>query len=196
VRAVYREYEEKDPNAQPLTHQDLVRHIDSMGQLLFAPPNVKGWRGGKSWLNTSTVLARDNFAQGLAMGSLWGRGSNDRGVAFTELERARLAEEEAAAAAAAAKQKKGTAKPTDRPEEAAPAKAFDPARLIHEEKVTGAKDVVRVLLDLYLPGGVRPATEAKLLAFVETDNPNGAALDRRVRETVHAIMVMPEYHLA
>jgi hypothetical protein len=34
-----------------------------MGQQLFAPPNVKGWEGGRSWLNTATILARSNFAQ-------------------------------------------------------------------------------------------------------------------------------------
>src|SRR5262249_45562927 len=51
-----------------LPQQVLVGRIDAMGQQLFAPPNVKGWRGGKAWLNTATVLARNNFAQGLAMG--------------------------------------------------------------------------------------------------------------------------------
>jgi hypothetical protein len=33
-----------------------------MGQVLFYPPNVKGWPGGSAWLNSSTVLARENFA--------------------------------------------------------------------------------------------------------------------------------------
>jgi uncharacterized protein (DUF1800 family) len=36
-----------------------------MGQVLFYPPNVKGWPGGSTWLNSSTVLARENFANGL-----------------------------------------------------------------------------------------------------------------------------------
>jgi uncharacterized protein (DUF1800 family) len=47
----------------------LVSRIDDMGQQLFGPPNVKGWPGGKSWLNTSTVLARHNFAQALCSGT-------------------------------------------------------------------------------------------------------------------------------
>ena len=47
VRAVYRDYDAKDKRHQPLTQQDLVQHIDAMGQLLFAPPNVKGWRGAQ-----------------------------------------------------------------------------------------------------------------------------------------------------
>ncbi len=36
-----------------------------MSQILFYPPNVKGWPGGSAWLNTSTVLARENFANAL-----------------------------------------------------------------------------------------------------------------------------------
>ena len=39
-----------------------------MGQLLFAPPNVKGWDGGKSWVSTSTLLFRYNFANYLING--------------------------------------------------------------------------------------------------------------------------------
>jgi uncharacterized protein (DUF1800 family) len=34
----------------------------SMGQDLLAPPTVKGWDGGEAWINTSTLLARVNFA--------------------------------------------------------------------------------------------------------------------------------------
>lgn len=37
-----------------------------MGQILFYPPNVAGWPGGASWINSSTLLNRVNFATGLA----------------------------------------------------------------------------------------------------------------------------------
>src|SRR5262249_17787092 len=47
----------------------LVSKMEAMGQQLFAPPNVKGWEGGRSWLNTATVLARHNFAQLLCSGT-------------------------------------------------------------------------------------------------------------------------------
>ena len=33
-----------------------------MGQVLFEPPNVKGWPGGREWINTSTLLVRYNTA--------------------------------------------------------------------------------------------------------------------------------------
>lgn len=32
-----------------------------MGQSLFAPPNVKGWPGGRRWINSATFLARVNY---------------------------------------------------------------------------------------------------------------------------------------
>ncbi|MGH7727545.1 MAG: DUF1800 domain-containing protein [Vulcanimicrobiaceae bacterium] len=37
-----------------------------MGQVLFSPPNVRGWPGGAAWLNTGTMLARDNFLNAVA----------------------------------------------------------------------------------------------------------------------------------
>jgi hypothetical protein len=67
---------------------------------------------------------------------------------------------------------------------------------LDEEGVSRPEDVVRVLLDQYLPGGVRPDLCAKLVAFVAEDKPSGPALARRVREAVHAILTMAEYHLA
>jgi uncharacterized protein (DUF1800 family) len=40
----------------------------AMGQQLFYPPNVKGWDGGKAWINTNTLLIRYNFANYLVSG--------------------------------------------------------------------------------------------------------------------------------
>ncbi len=39
--------------------------LRQMGQTLFYPPNVKGWDGGEAWLNSQTVLTRENFSNGL-----------------------------------------------------------------------------------------------------------------------------------
>jgi uncharacterized protein (DUF1800 family) len=41
---------------------DFVDSCGAMGQELFDPPNVAGWKGGTSWANTATTLARYNFA--------------------------------------------------------------------------------------------------------------------------------------
>lgn len=153
VQAVYRRYDEKAADYRPLPQQILTRRLAAMGQVLFAPPNVKGWPGGRAWLNTSTVLERDNFAAALAMGTLWS----------TEPE---------------------------------PPPAFDPARLLREESVSRPDDIVRVLLDLYVPGGIRAEARKKLTVFVAHGNPSGHVLYRRVREAVHAILTMAEYQLA
>jgi len=49
------------PAAKPIALQAMRR----MGQVLFYPPNVKGWDGGAAWLNSQTLLTRENFASGL-----------------------------------------------------------------------------------------------------------------------------------
>jgi len=49
----------------PFVSQNALRQ---MGQTLFAPPNVKGWDGGKAWISTSTLLFRYNFANYLING--------------------------------------------------------------------------------------------------------------------------------
>lgn len=39
----------------------LGRRLAAIGQLPLYPPNVKGWAGGRSWINASTILARANL---------------------------------------------------------------------------------------------------------------------------------------
>src|SRR5205807_3570176 len=117
VQSVYRRYGEDEADYRPLPPLALVGRVGEMGQKLFAPPNVKGWPGGRSWLNTSTMLERDNFAAALALGALW--------------DAPRLRRTGSAAA--------------DAPEEAVPPPAFDPARLLREEPANRPEDVVRVL---------------------------------------------------
>jgi len=43
----------------------LARMTAGLGQALFAPPNVKGWPGGESWITTSTLLLRQQFLRRL-----------------------------------------------------------------------------------------------------------------------------------
>ncbi len=37
----------------------------AMGQELYMPPNVAGWKGGRTWINPSTLMLRQNFARHL-----------------------------------------------------------------------------------------------------------------------------------
>jgi uncharacterized protein (DUF1800 family) len=43
--------------------------LRQLGQDIFAPPNVKGWDGGITWITTNTLLARYNDAQSLVDGT-------------------------------------------------------------------------------------------------------------------------------
>lgn len=42
--------------------------LKALGQIPFAPPNVKGWDGGTAWINTNTLLHRHNLALMLVTG--------------------------------------------------------------------------------------------------------------------------------
>jgi uncharacterized protein (DUF1800 family) len=48
----------------------------NLGQDLFAPPNVKGWDGGLSWITTNNLLARYNQAATLVTGDMSGTGAS------------------------------------------------------------------------------------------------------------------------
>jgi uncharacterized protein (DUF1800 family) len=44
------------------TNLNLVANgLHELGHSLFFPPNVKGWDGGRSWINSSTLLGRANL---------------------------------------------------------------------------------------------------------------------------------------
>jgi uncharacterized protein (DUF1800 family) len=45
---------------------DALTPLANMGQQLFEPPDVSGWRLGRSWFSTGAMLARMNFAAQLA----------------------------------------------------------------------------------------------------------------------------------
>lgn len=192
VRAVYRAYSEGTGDYRPLNPLALARVVAEMGQSLFEPPNVKGWPGGTTWLNTATVLERDNFAGTLAMGTLWPDPvaeppivskppADPLGQTIRKLFGSSAAP--------------GSPPPAPR-EEPEPPRAFDAARIIDEERKRSPEEVVDALLELYVPGGIRAGSREKLVAFVADGKPTGRALARRVREAVHAVLTLPEYQLA
>lgn len=53
------------PLPPPFISSGLTRNL---GQELFAPPNVKGWDGGLTWITTNNLLARYNEAAVLVQG--------------------------------------------------------------------------------------------------------------------------------
>ncbi len=46
----------------------LANSLQQLGQGLYYPPSVKGWDGGRTWINTSTLLGRSNLIRNLLGG--------------------------------------------------------------------------------------------------------------------------------
>jgi uncharacterized protein (DUF1800 family) len=44
---------------------DLAEAMQTLGQGLLYPPSVKGWDGGRTWINSSTLLGRSNLVRTL-----------------------------------------------------------------------------------------------------------------------------------
>jgi hypothetical protein len=158
---------------EKLTLQPIPSHLEAMGQDLFAPPNVKGWVGGRAWLNTATVLARNNFAQMVASGTM-DEVSNGRRRPFRFVG--------------------NSPKRTDDKEGPDPPANSDAAAIVGEEKITDPGQIADRLVDVFLQGGISQAARSKLIAYLTEGK--AEAKTRRIRETVHAIMTMPEYQLA
>ena len=55
---------------------ELSAELARLGHGLFYPPNVKGWDGGRSWINSQTLLGRANLMRRLLYGenTRFGRG--------------------------------------------------------------------------------------------------------------------------
>jgi uncharacterized protein (DUF1800 family) len=179
-------------NSKRVDQKPLISKVEAMGQQLFAPPNVKGWPGGKNWLNTSTVLARANFAQQLSAGRLDPSRKPPSGQ-FEEIQEE--IEEQRRAAEEAQKKEKGGAKEEEKPRPE-PLSTLDLAAAVHREKAEKPADVVQLLLDILLQGDIHKDARAKLEKFLAEGNPKDAQLNWRIRDTAHAIMTMPEYQLA
>ena len=55
----------------PLSDKELINTLRTLGQSLFDPPNVAGWKGGKAWINTESLLVRNAFLQKLRYNKNW-----------------------------------------------------------------------------------------------------------------------------
>jgi hypothetical protein len=168
----------------PVGTPGLAAAIGKMGQKLFAPPNVKGWPGGRAWLSTSTLLARNNFADEVAMG----KGSTNRPAGPFDSE----AEELFVPVPPPPKsdeKKQPKYQPTD------PPPAFDVAARFKKIDATKPGDTVEQLLDLFLPGCASNNTRKQVSAYLADGRPTGAHLRERIREAAHAVLCSAEYQL-
>lgn len=52
--------------------REAARLLADLGQDVFAPPTVKGWEGGRLWVNSTTYLQRANFAVDIVQSNRYG----------------------------------------------------------------------------------------------------------------------------
>ncbi len=150
-----------------------VGMVSILGQALFAPPNVKGWPGGYTWITADTLLKRYNLAGFLVKGGaamLDGRPAGAVAGALAGPIRGRILETLAAM------------KPI-----------VDPATAIPDEERSEPDRLVRylewMLFQAPLGGPERDAVKAHLARR------GGSVSDEKIRELLHTMMSTPHYQL-
>jgi uncharacterized protein (DUF1800 family) len=161
----------------------------SMGQELFQPPNVKGWDGGRKWINTATLFARYNFASNV----LTGQGLIDRQDAMRMDRRGRqrdqihrYLDDEFGGE---------MTRPRIRREEQS---AFDPDVILEEYKLGDADRLLNHFIERLLQMNIERGQRAHLRRLLVEDSRferNSRDGKRRVVSLVNAILSTPEYQL-
>jgi len=156
------------PPPAPIAAQNAMRQ---MGQILFAPPNVKGWDGGKTWISTSTLLFRYNFANYLING--------DAILPPNLQQRRQGADVGFARAAQLAEQVRRD--------------PIDIGKLVPADVRARPRDVVDLLVKRFFQA--RPAEKEidTFAKFLESRGPNTS--DATLRELVHLMMSTPQFQL-
>ncbi len=140
-----------------------------MGQSLFMPPSVKGWDGGRAWINTSTLYVRQNVMTYLLTGVVPSGVGGGRGGMM------RLA---------GRKQRRGGGE--DR---------YDP-KVVLRGLGAGTGDIERAageLLTFMLGGEVNEERHGALVAFAR--EAEGESFEHILIGMMSLVAVMPEYQL-
>jgi hypothetical protein len=145
------------PGRVPLA--DVVEPLGKMGQSLFAPPNVKGWRTGTDWLNSATLLARNNFAETVALGA-WARTSASSRASYS----VPVTRFVPPGSAPQPEPAESTSPPAPPPEQ-------DPVVLIYAKKPKDIPTIVKRMGDLLNGEAPSPAVMAKIVKFLNQPGP-------------------------
>ncbi|HVS70365.1 MAG TPA: DUF1800 domain-containing protein [Phycisphaerae bacterium] len=146
-----------------------------MGQELFNAPTVKGWDGGRAWINTSTLFARYNLPAYLGTGKLPTAGKGAQGASMDM--RTTYAEFDS---------------------------GWRPDVDLAEGGVSTTDGVVDLYIKKLLGADLDARKREELLIFMNGTGDTKSHMndpllpdnDRRTRSLVHLIMAMAEYQLA
>jgi uncharacterized protein (DUF1800 family) len=140
----------------------------NLGQDLFAPPNVKGWDGGLSWITTNNLLARYNQAATLVQGDM----SMASGPMFA---------------------KNPKANPQlERRLRNIPAGRVEPNKLFSEKERSDKDTLVALIERRLLQGKLKPNQEKTLRDFL---NSSTDLNDDVLRNALRLVMSTPEFQL-
>ena len=141
----------------------------NLGQDLFAPPNVKGWDGGVSWITTNNLLARYNEAGTLINGDMSG------------------------AAAALFANNPNANKMIERRLQNMPAGKVDPSKLLTEKEKTDKESLIASLERRLLQDKLKPKQEATLRDYLESKEQLDDAV---ILKAIRLVMSTPEFQVA
>lgn len=148
-----------------------VGMLGALGQDLFAPPNVKGWPGGYTWITTDSLLKRYNLAGFIVKGGpamvrraneAFSGGGPLRGQILQSL--------------------------------AAMPPAVDPARAVPEEERSDPDRLVRYLEWLLFQAPLRDEEKGAVKDYL-AKRAAGPVTDAQIRDLLHIMMSTPHYQL-
>ncbi|MEO7412677.1 MAG: DUF1800 domain-containing protein [Opitutaceae bacterium] len=143
-----------------------INPMRQMGQLLYTPPNVRGWLGGRSWINSATLSARRQLVETL----------------FTPIdERALNADELIELVAARTNGLQNFTVGEQHP-------------LASLAKLDPAEAAARLTSDFIAVSVARDFT-ASVQQFISAPTPDPRQRSRRVRRAAVAVLQSPEYQL-
>lgn len=147
--------------------QSLVDRLEGLGQNLFAPPNVKGWDGGKTWLNSATLLARENMMwQMVGYPTVEGRSQRAGVLPFGATVGADVYQ------------------------------YCNPSGLAAKHAGDKKTVQIEFFANLFLQTDVAKPVMQRLISYITKDAPTWMNPDERLRATLHMLLTLPEYQLA
>jgi uncharacterized protein (DUF1800 family) len=139
-----------------------------LGQDLFAPPNVKGWDGGLSWITTNNLLARYNQAAVLVQGDM-------------------------SAAAGTLTNNPGVNMMVERQLRNTPVGKANPEKLFSEHERSDKDALVAALENRLLQDKLKPKQEKVLRDYLDSETELNNTI---ILNAVRLVMSTPEYQLA
>jgi uncharacterized protein (DUF1800 family) len=169
------------------------RMLMMMGQAPYLPPNVKGWPGGKEWIDTSRLLSRYSFASIIGNGKVPGE-IDPRMQGDMELDSQEM--EMQPQPPATEINKKGVEKlPKQQRQTMMPRNlktTFNSQLLVDEN--APPKQVVDHIVEILLPIQPSPEEQKALVSNLEK-NLNGKNRDEAIQKLVGDIMMLPAFQL-